>query len=1691
MTISLWMNGARYELAPYVNQESISIAQTIDSTLDSGSFTTISMKKDQLGPTIDLSRPFIRLSRVRIEIETNVFEFLVEEPRVDKTGYDSIENNELYQHTVKLISLSALLQRRTIPDMAVTQGLGTLGLFVRSASEMKRVDQENIIAILPGGWFDDLYINDQYRDPEYFTTGLRVTNTEVTVPLTITTQSTDLDVINGLTMVEAGRSYQINMALTVWNIQNLGTLARRSDVDADIQIGIYVGGVLKQTEVIHIDPASLRYSGWWIFSTAQDIIPKIVNVNRTFTVETEAANQLVQIKVKTLGTTDYDGPVGSPGGPYTAGDVLWLKTANVSLTSTDEQADVEIYLDQVVDKVLSVGKIGKSPEFVQGQNTRARLRQIKSPDYLWQGYYMWDALNEIAGYVGALVTMNARTNFNEWIAATETDYNNGLTKIDVVSSPEMFMKYLEWFYQNYPLGTVARRFITEPYEFVSGDVGEWNEGKTYIWEASTLELTPAPYDYDVTSLQALPAPTFYNMKARVTVRTWTNTTYHIADFGYIKARIEDLPLAEESGKKAIILGFNLIPSNYSEWQSAYRIRWAERTTLASPYTYEITNTNQLPEPTQVGWKARLTNLTWESKTYHVANYGYIFSRYSELPAIQETGKKAIITGYDLIESSYSEWISTYTMQWVQKSSLASPYNYDVYKYSDLPQPPASQNLKARVRVPNWNYLGYVYQNYPFVADQGYIQATLDMIPFSTTIGKKAIVTGYNLIPSNYSEYQAASSKLTLNTSELPTVSDVWYAMQNQAEQYFNDLGQAWGAGTIFRTDDGLGNDYFKLSPVTGDELKAYSLGSISTSYYLSENLSSAPRLTVTVPEMPGVSDVWNALQSQQLQTFENLDQNESAGLVIRTDDGLGNNYYYKLQYAENGNLRYYESIVSFRYFETESYDIEARTTVTVGEGGHDENDVWWALQNQQSAIFNNIRQNWEYGLIIRADDGFGNTYWKPVFVYDTNPLYRLSNVVRSYYRSTELLAGNRLTVTTPELPNGLDVMLAFKTQFPQYYADLEDFYLSGGMVRSDDGLGNAYWKLSEIVKMFAKVVESSSTKPTVEFKFFDDMESQVRYDAPNEKSHAAIAYFEDYVNAIEINAENIIGDENAIKVEPFKGGWATLRAIEDGLSQITTANLGYHTTLKIDKPRKILVKGIAVNTANHSFPASTVWDITDRVLEKTYWDTLTNESSYTFIGRSSFNKNNTLYYQKGQNKIFNMSFTGTFEPQLIGQPQVIRALYETIFAQATLQTNENVTTLDPGTTTADDAIQIYIEYKQYSQSRTTIYKEDQTGFQTETVKFFNETARVNEAKSLGNYAQNIVNRMGGTNISKTGIVATVGELPTIGQPNTKGQILVVRNIQPREDHVLYSLNYVQDYAVISSYVDISSRLRQYEIPLDEMVLRIDKYREMMIFTDWIQYSDDTSYVDRTMFLRALMNLKVPGAPTYAYIQYELSDGSYKRVDANVDVISMGKTLSINIRMKDNFSAGVRKYTTTINGVTQKWQEEVQYTDIYGRVAQVKIDLYAMGSATLQRMNNYPLAANNAGLIPISSLSYELNKDAREITAIAQEVTFLSESNSVVVYPGFARFNPLGLQETLDYNIKRAVLNYRPGKNSTIVDLNKIVSDTINVQFSGNRIDITTTITGQGVVWYEENSLEILMVVFMTNTTKSIYWKTRR
>ena len=68
-------------------------------------------------------------------------------------------------------------------------------------------------------------------------------------------------------------------------------------------------------------------------------------------------------------------------------------------------------------------------------------------------------------------------------------------------------------------------------------------------------------------------------------------------------------------------------------------------------------------------------------------------------------------------------------------------------------------------------------------------------------------------------------------------------------------------------------------------------------------------------------------------------------------------------------------------------------------------------------------------------------------------------------------------------------------------------------------------------------------------------------------------------------------------------------------------------------------------------------------------------------------------------------------------------------------------------------------------------------------KFYNETARLNDPKTLGASAQSIVNRLGNTQIQITGDVRTISEIDYLGAVNLDNEKLVSLNLQKKATRV--------------------------------------------------------------------------------------------------------------------------------------------------------------------------------------------------------------------------------------------------------------------------------------------------------------------
>jgi uncharacterized repeat protein (TIGR02543 family) len=618
-------------------------------------------------------------------------------------------------------------------------------------------------------------------------------------------------------------------------------------------------------------------------------------------------------------------------------------------------------------------------------------------------------------------------------------------------------------------------------------------------------------------------------------------------------------------------------------------------------------------------------------------------------------------------------------------------------------------------------------------------------------------------------------------------------------------------------------------------------------------------------------------------------------------------------------------------------------------------------------------------------------------------------------------------------------------------------------------------------------VEGMRQLREIYFDFFDNPET---FEPIGFYDKSEQAELEDYVSAVELNTKNVL---KPIRYSPFRGGWKSLRSLA-GIGQFTTDNIGYETEDNIERPIQVLIKGVTSRNAANTvtYDDTDVEDITERVLEKRQWDTLPSEADYSYVGKQQLLKNNTLYYIKGDNKIYGMSYYGETEGRIIGDADVTRAVYETVYAVRSIAEGELMTLTgtetnnDPGLT-GDLALTMQVTYSNQTQSRARVYKDDQTGFDTELVKYLNESANVNESDAIGNYAQLIVNRLGGTKHSVSGEVDSLDDIANLGDIDSNGRVYTIIELWLGK-RIKYKYTLVQDYNIISNYIGIQSRHRIEEVSSESATIRTLRYTSKFIFTD-TKETFSTRLVRSEDLLGSLLAETSDGL-TYGYIEFYLSNGEVKKFHLSVDSDSKGKTIEIKWNMPSNYSAGMKRYSIVKGSDTIWLNLDAPYTDYYGKVNDILFSIYYDNAGTLDT-DAYPEATVADGTTLFTVITDTIDKDAGEIIHGLVEIPILSESSKIRVFNGFARWNKI--VEGTD-RIRACALNYIPVKNASKVDLSRVTDITVSGSTSFGELNLNFTLGSacNGIAFYNIDTLDFLLAYIeeFTSGSKSIklYYK---
>lgn len=472
---------------------------------------------------------------------------------------------------------------------------------------------------------------------------------------------------------------------------------------------------------------------------------------------------------------------------------------------------------------------------------------------------------------------------------------------------------------------------------------------------------------------------------------------------------------------------------------------------------------------------------------------------------------------------------------------------------------------------------------------------------------------------------------------------------------------------------------------------------------------------------------------------------------------------------------------------------------------------------------------------------------------------------------------------------------------------------------------------------------------------------------------------EQYVSALETNAQNVLSkssDTNTI-VYPSPAGWVTPRTEE---VRLTTNNAEIELPFNINKVKKVYLCGeklfftLATNgdrtwykgdtdegyfPTDENIPFSECYDaktgekwdmaldITYLVKEKSEFNTINaviDDSEDSSNVLRTINKANTIYYEKGTNKIF---FGNVAEKYLSAKtPNIVNLLLKYI----TDFNNRAKTALDGGEGNSDFERKLYTyrndgSIKIYTSNGTAIYYvksnilslfEDPRGikFRIEyepldtSAKFrvskslpmdkpfiqnYNQRAEINSAEALGRNMKGTVNKMGVPTKNHLLIEQDLSKVPRVGDAYEKdGRTYIVSQVD-YDCFSLYgmgvNLTLSQDWNMLSQYVGIDRRFRWEQI-YNKPVERNLFYQDYLVIVPYesentgesIYLSDITKATD-VLKIAYEENTNVNNCYFYRGMKIAGYPDSLEGVVLSASSYATGGSMIFTAKTQDNLSAG--------------------------------------------------------------------------------------------------------------------------------------------------------------------------------------------
>lgn len=505
------------------------------------------------------------------------------------------------------------------------------------------------------------------------------------------------------------------------------------------------------------------------------------------------------------------------------------------------------------------------------------------------------------------------------------------------------------------------------------------------------------------------------------------------------------------------------------------------------------------------------------------------------------------------------------------------------------------------------------------------------------------------------------------------------------------------------------------------------------------------------------------------------------------------------------------------------------------------------------------------------------------------------------------------------------------------------------------------------------------------------------------KNYAALSMRQDieqYASGIDSSVDNFVntvGRDSGVIIEPYDGGYKTLRT-ETLYARVEEGNMLISTQWPIYSISKVECGFVGETTSA---------DITPYIFESADYARM---SSYSELYPES--RAYALYYTIGEKNIYGLNFK---EAHPISPAFKNYAILNILRAA----TGDSSLTIDEGKENGEDGyteggyplLAFRVTYTPIFSARVQQSKAYIGELTAPRTLAYNQAQNVVEASYYGESMKGAIARMGNVEKTYTFVFAGLARIPKVGDLFDDDYYISTVDVEIQPESTKITLGLSQDFNRYSEFIGINTAKRVYEVSERQAYDSNLSYRDYVVIGDKVS-SENTLFDISRIATTFSQNFETEPI-TLAIAQGEDdSENLLAEIALPVQTAAFGNAAVMTFKYEDNYSAGNNVTWREQNNVQGWFTNGVAYSDVHGNMEYLHLKYYEGGTipATKEQQTQIGTSLPNATNITGRGQAYIntgerplwVKKGSTEILSVTYQIDYVSNRKNIIIGSALAK-----------------------------------------------------------------------------------------